>query len=92
MFLTPCSQSANIQHMDFLREREGVQESVMDKLGYRVMDLAGDTMMRLASYVRTHRDSFPTANKNAEPSAPPNGGPAERFGNSEVSGGPPSVS
>jgi hypothetical protein len=28
----------------------------------------------------------------AEPGAPPNGGPAERLGNSGVSGGPPSVS
>jgi hypothetical protein len=78
--------------MDFLREREGLEGSVMARLGYRVMDLGGDAMMRLASYVRTHVDSFPTANKNAEPSAPPNGGPAERFGNSEVTGGPPSVS
>ena len=29
---------------------------------------------------------------NAEPGAPPNGGPAERFANSRVGGGPPSVS
>ncbi len=29
---------------------------------------------------------------NTEPGAPPNGGPAERFGNSGVGGGPPSVS
>jgi hypothetical protein len=29
---------------------------------------------------------------NAQPGAPPNGGPAERLGNSGVSGGPPSVS
>ena len=28
----------------------------------------------------------------AEPCAPPNGGPAERFGNSGIGGGPPSVS
>jgi hypothetical protein len=28
----------------------------------------------------------------AEPGAPPNGGPAEQFGNSDVGGGPPSVS
>ncbi len=28
----------------------------------------------------------------AEPDASPNGGPAERFGNSDVGGGPPSVS
>jgi hypothetical protein len=30
--------------------------------------------------------------EHAEPGAPPNGGPAERFGNSGISGGPPSVS
>jgi hypothetical protein len=30
--------------------------------------------------------------KNTEPGASPNGGPAERFGNSRVDGGPPSVS
>ena len=30
--------------------------------------------------------------ESAQPGAPPNGGPAERFGNSGVSGGPPSVS
>jgi hypothetical protein len=30
--------------------------------------------------------------KAAGPSAPPNGGPAQPFGNSNVSGGPPSVS
>jgi hypothetical protein len=54
-------------YMDLLREKEGVEESVMDKLGYRVMDLGGDTMIRLASYVRTHFDSFPTARKYAEP-------------------------
>jgi hypothetical protein len=29
---------------------------------------------------------------SAEPGAAPNGGPAERFGNSDVGGGPPSVS
>jgi hypothetical protein len=29
---------------------------------------------------------------SAEPGAPPNGGPATRFGNSEVTEGPPSVS
>jgi len=29
---------------------------------------------------------------NLEPDAPPNGGPTERLGNSEVSGGPPLVS
>jgi hypothetical protein len=80
------------EHMDFLREKEGMDESVMDKLGYRVIDLGGDTMIRLAGYVRKHLDSFPTAKQNAEPVGSPNGGPAERFGNSSVSGGPPSVS
>lgn len=79
------------EHMDFLREKEGVEESVMDKLGFRVMDLGGDTMIRLASYVRTHLDSFPTAKRNAEPGASPNGGPAVRFGNSGVSYGPLSM-
>ena len=78
--------------MDFLREKEGVEESLMDKLGFRVMDLGGDTMIRLASYVRAHLASFPTANRDAEPGAAPNGGPAELFGNSSASGGPPSVS
>lgn len=33
-----------------------------------------------------------TAPRRAEPGASPNGGPAERFGNSGVGGGPPSVS
>jgi hypothetical protein len=55
------------EHMDFLREQDGVDESVMDKLGYRVMDQGGDTLIRLASYVRTHRDSFPTTNNHAQP-------------------------
>jgi hypothetical protein len=80
------------EYMDLLRAKEGVDESVMDKLGYRVMDLGGDTMIRLASYVRSHLDSFPTAMENAEPGASPKGGPAERFGNAKVSDGPPSVS
>ena len=80
------------EHMDLLREKEGVEESVIDKLGFRVMDLGGDTMMRLATYVRTHIDVFPTAKKNAEPVASPNGGPAAPSGNSAVSEGPPSVS
>jgi hypothetical protein len=32
-----------------------------------------------------------TREKNAEPGASPNGDPAQRFGNSDVVGGPPSV-
>ena len=78
--------------MDFLRERERVEELVMDKLGYRVMDLGGDTMIRLAKYVRMHLDSFPIAKTNAEPGAPPNGGPATLPPILKVTGGPPSVS
>jgi hypothetical protein len=80
------------EHMDLLREKEGVEESVLDKLGFRVMDLGGDTMIQLANYIRTHIDYFPTAKKNAEPGAAPNGGPATLFGKSGVAEGPPSVS
>jgi hypothetical protein len=80
------------EHMDLLREKEGVDGSVLDKLGFRVMDLGGDTMIRLASYIRTHIDYFPTAKKNTEPGAAPNGGPTASIGNSGPSAGPPSVS
>jgi hypothetical protein len=59
------------EHMDFLRQKEGTEESVLDKLGFRVMDLGGDTMIRLAAYVRVHIEHFPTARKNAEPDASP---------------------
>ena len=38
------------------------------------------------------RVQSPTGDASAEPGAPPNGGPSERFGNSGVGGGPPSVS
>lgn len=79
------------EHMDFLRQKERTEESVLDKLGFRVMDLGGDTLIRLVAYVRTHLEHFPTAQKNADPDAPPNGDPAKPPGHSKVSGGPPSV-
>jgi hypothetical protein len=46
-------------------------------------------MVRLIAEVSRRRKS---PEVGAEPGAPPNGGPAERFGNSGVGGGPPSVS
>jgi hypothetical protein len=47
--------------------------------------LAGDLNEALEVYGSILSDE-------AEPGASPNGGPAERFGNSGVGGGPPSVS
>ena len=46
---------------------------------------------------KVRQEAFAAAKKwrkaktKAEPGAPPNGGPAERFGNSGATGGPPSV-
>jgi hypothetical protein len=56
-------------YMDGLREKEGGQESVIDKLGGRVIDLGGDTLIRLAKYILDHIDSFPTAKQNVKQGA-----------------------
>jgi hypothetical protein len=45
------------------------------------------TILPLANYLARRQ----RRGASAEPDAAPNGGPAERLGNSEVSGGPPSV-
>ena len=55
------------EFLSSLRDKEGGQESAIDKLGFRIMDLGGDTFIRLAKYVQANIDFFPTAKKNAEP-------------------------
>jgi hypothetical protein len=52
------------EHMEFLRKKEGSEESILDKLGDRVIDLGGDTLIRLAAYIRAHIKNFPTAERN----------------------------
>ena len=54
------------EYMDFLREKEGVEESAIDELGDRVMDIGGDTMIQLASYIQAHLDFFPRVKNNPE--------------------------
>jgi hypothetical protein len=52
-----------------------------------------DSIQRLPAELRALIDSLIEAIMNkSEPSASPNGGPAQRLGNSEVAGGPPTVS
>jgi hypothetical protein len=53
------------EHMNALRNKEGVKNSIIDKLGDRVIDLGGDTFIRLAKYILANIDFFPTAKKNA---------------------------
>ncbi|HSI12081.1 MAG TPA: DUF4375 domain-containing protein [Chthoniobacter sp.] len=54
------------EHMDFLREREGTEISVLDRLGERIMDLEDETFRLLARYIQQHVDSFPSAKEKIE--------------------------
>jgi hypothetical protein len=50
-------------HMEFLRKKEGVDESILDKLGDRIIDLEPETFAQIASYIRQHIDYFPEAKR-----------------------------
>jgi hypothetical protein len=49
--------------MEFLRKKEGVDESILDKLGDRIIDLEPETFAQIASYIRQHIDYFPEAKR-----------------------------
>ncbi len=57
--------------------------------GYKV-ELPEDVADHIIRF--SEADASSQLRKDGEPSAPPNGGPTKSFGNSGVSGGPPSVS
>ncbi|MGO8927655.1 MAG: hypothetical protein ACLQU3_12280 [Limisphaerales bacterium] len=92
---------ANCRFVDsfFMEHDEWAERGLPDALHDLFADIAGalhDTCS--APHIARNFDSTPEQllqrlrTMNTEPDASPNGGPAARFGNSEVSEGPPSVS
>jgi hypothetical protein len=71
------------------------QEKLFEELDTKWYELVEIPEKLMVAYMVQHIDEFRSCNTEqppAQPCAPPNGGPAERFGNSGVGGGPPSVS
>jgi hypothetical protein len=77
-----------------LKVFESLPKDTWDRIERRYYDADKETERCLASFIRQHRSEYELllAAKRAEPTAPPNGGPMARFGDSGVTGGPPSAS